>query len=113
MRFLHIQSGWEGSVADAQMFHDARFTDLRIPDGKYFLADAGFPTCAPLLVPYRGPRYHLAEWGRAQLRYGCYSYIIIILLLIIQILQSRDTRRTIQFATCHSSECHREGVRSD
>ena len=46
MHFLHIQSGWEGSVADAQMFHDSRFTDLSIPDGKYFLADAGFPTCS-------------------------------------------------------------------
>jgi hypothetical protein len=46
MQFLHIQSGWEGSVADAQMFHDARFTDLPVPDGKYFLADAGFPTCS-------------------------------------------------------------------
>ena len=55
MWFLHIQSGWEGSVADAQMFHDARFTDLPVPDGKYFLADAGFPTCSSLLVPYRGP----------------------------------------------------------
>ena len=111
MRFLHIQSGWEGSVADAQMFHDARFTDLRIPDGKYFLADAGFPTCSSLLVPYRGPRYHLAEWGRAQLRYECYFYVI--LLLINQILQSRHTRRTIQFETCHGSKCHREGIRSD
>jgi hypothetical protein len=111
MRFLHIQSGWEGSVADAQMFHDARFTDLRIPDGKYFLADAGFPTCSSLLVPYRGPRYHLAEWGRAQLRYECYFYVI--LLLINQILQSRHTRRTIQFETCHGSKCHREGIQSD
>ena len=54
MRFLHVQSGWEGSVADAQMFHDTRFTDLRIPDGKYFLADAGFPTCATLIIPYCG-----------------------------------------------------------
>ena len=32
------------------MFHDARFTDLPVPDGKYFLADAGFPTCSSLLV---------------------------------------------------------------
>ena len=70
MRFLHTQSGWEGSVANAQMFHDSRFTDLSIPDGKYFLADAGFPTCSTLLVPYRGAQYHLSEWGHTQLRYG-------------------------------------------
>ena len=78
MRFLHIQSGWEGSVANAQMFHDARFTDLPVPNGKYFLADAGFPTCSSLLIPYCGPRYHLAEWGHAQLqyRYYCYHYTV-------------------------------------
>jgi hypothetical protein len=66
MRFLHIQSRWEGSVADAQMFHDACFTDLPVPNGKYFLADVGFPTCSSLLIPYRGLQYHLAKWGCAQ-----------------------------------------------
>ena len=54
MQFLHTQSGWEGSVADAQMFHDSHFTDLSIPDGMYFLADAGFPTCSTLLILYHG-----------------------------------------------------------
>ena len=54
MQFLHTQSGWEESVADAQMFHDSCFTDLSIPDGKYFLADAGFPTCSTLLILYHG-----------------------------------------------------------
>jgi hypothetical protein len=60
MQFLHIQSGWKGSVADAQMFHDAHFTNLPVPDRKYFLADAGFPTCSSLLVPYCGPQYHIS-----------------------------------------------------
>ena len=54
LHFLHIQSSWERSVADTQMFHDSHFTDISIPDGKYFLADAGFPTCSTLLVPYHG-----------------------------------------------------------
>ena len=70
LHFLHTQSGWEGSFADTQMFHNSRFTNLSIPDGKYFLADAGSPTCSTLLVPYCGARYHLSEWSRAQLRYG-------------------------------------------
>jgi hypothetical protein len=69
MKFLYIFSGWDGSAADATMFYDARVTDLPIIQGKYYLADAGFPTCDTLLIPYRGVRYHLAEWGRAQLRY--------------------------------------------
>ena len=45
-----------------------RMTDLHIPAGKYYLADAGFPICDALVIPKRGVRYHLAEWGRAQQR---------------------------------------------
>lgn len=68
LMFQYILSGWEGSAADSTMYHDARLTDLPIPHGKYYLADAGFPACDALLVPYRGVRYHLAEWGRASVR---------------------------------------------
>lgn len=68
MCFMYIFSGWEGSTADSTMFQDARVTDFRVPVGKYYLADAGFPTCDALVIPIRGPRYHLQEWGRAQLR---------------------------------------------
>ena len=67
-RFLYIISGWEGSAADATMFMHARLMDFKIPHGKYYLADAGFALCNTLLVPYRGVRYHLAEWGRAGVR---------------------------------------------
>jgi hypothetical protein len=68
MRFLYMLSGWEGSMADASLFLDARLNDLTIPTGKYYLADAGFGSCDTALVPYRGRRYHLAEWGRANVR---------------------------------------------
>lgn len=71
MYFLYILSGWEGSAADAAVYLDARLTDLNIPNGKYYLADAGFGSCDACLVPYRGFRYHLAEWGRASVRYHC------------------------------------------
>jgi len=66
MNFTYVLSGWEGSMADATLYHDARMSDFTIPAGKYYLADVGFPSCLQLLVPYRGQRYHLAEWGRAQ-----------------------------------------------
>ena len=56
-------SGWEGSAADSQVFDDARRTDFKVPSGFYYLADAGFPMCDALLIPYRGKRYHLREWG--------------------------------------------------
>lgn len=69
MRFLFLVTGWEGSAADATMYNTARMQDFTIPNGKCYLADAGFGICEALLVPYRGVRYHLAEWGRANLRY--------------------------------------------
>ena len=67
------------------MYHDARLTDLTIPLGKYFLADAGFPICEGLLIPYRGVRYHLQEWGRANLRY---VIIILAIFCIITMINS-------------------------
>ena len=68
MNFYYIFSGWDGSAANSTMFYDARITDLKIPVGKYYLADAGFPICDTLLIPKRGVCYHLAEWGHAHQR---------------------------------------------
>jgi len=68
MRFTYILSGWEGSASDGLVFDDARRNDMPIPEGKYFLADAGFAASDALLIPYRGERYHLKEWGRVGLR---------------------------------------------
>ena len=53
---------------DAHVWEDALEHDLIIPAGKYFLADAGFPLCDQLLVPYQGVRYHLAKWGHTRVR---------------------------------------------
>ena len=63
MCFTYILSGWEGSAADGYTFEDARRSNLTVPSGKYFLADAGFSTCSVLMMPYHGERYHLKEWG--------------------------------------------------
>jgi hypothetical protein len=52
MKFFYVFSGWEGSASDAPMFHDACVTDLPVPSGKYYLADAGFPVCAVLVTSY-------------------------------------------------------------
>jgi hypothetical protein len=66
MQFCHVLSGWEGSAADATILEDAQQSDLSIPPGNYYLADAGFATCDALLVPYQGVRYHLKEWGKSH-----------------------------------------------
>jgi len=69
MKFFYMFPGWDGSTADSTVFHDTRITDLPVLLGKYYLADAGFPNCNALLVPYRGVRYHLAEFGPGDLAY--------------------------------------------
>jgi hypothetical protein len=68
LQFVYSLTGWEGSATDAHVYEDARNHDFEIPAGKYYLADAGYPLCPLLLVPYRNVRYHLAEWGRANIR---------------------------------------------
>lgn len=68
LKFTYTLTGWEGSATDARVYDDAISTDLQIPPGKYLLADAGYPLRPQLLVPYRGVRYHLAEWSRASQR---------------------------------------------
>jgi hypothetical protein len=65
MKFTYVLPGWEGSAADSMVFSNA---DLPVPQGRYYLADAGFPSCAALLTPYRGVRYHLKEWGASKVR---------------------------------------------
>lgn len=69
--FTYIMSGWEGSAGDGLLYNAARRTTLALPPNKYVLADAAFPSSPHVLVPYRGVRYHLQEWGRANLRYIC------------------------------------------
>ena len=69
LEFVYIFSGWEGSATDSAMFNDVRLTDLHILPGKYYLADAGFPSSLGTVIPFRGRCYHLTEWGHAGLRY--------------------------------------------
>ena len=64
LRFAYVLPGWEGSAADACIFQDSRNTNFAIKPGTSYLADAGFPSCNALLVPYHGVRYHLKEWER-------------------------------------------------
>jgi hypothetical protein len=76
-KFVYILSGWEGSASDSLVYQDARATDFKIPEGKYYLADAGYPNTDSLMVPYRGVRYHLKEWGNGRDRCDYILYSII------------------------------------
>lgn len=69
MLFCYLLVGREGSTSDSYLFEIARSTSFAVPEGCYYLADAGFSSCDVLLVPYRGVHYHLWEWGAANQRY--------------------------------------------
>jgi hypothetical protein len=86
LRFLYFVSGWEGAAADASMYEASRIRNFFIPQGKYYLADAGFGICDSLMVPYRGVRYHLAEWGRAAVRYIIYFVLSMPIFTDLEIL---------------------------
>ena len=65
--FLFGYTGWEGSATDKQIWEAVLDCGLEIPDGYYYLADAGYPDDDPrLLTPYCGVCYHLTEWSRAN-----------------------------------------------
>ena len=84
LQFYYALTGWEGSITDAQLWDDAISDDLVVPEGKYYLADAGFAACDQLLLPYWGVHYHLAEWGHANLQSGVMPICSMWLLFLIQ-----------------------------
>ena len=90
--FVYSYTGWEGSATNAWVYETACLIDLSIPTGKYFLADAGYPTCEELLVPYCGVQYHLAEWGCASVRYDLSSLLILLTYVAFVVLTGQWTR---------------------
>ncbi|XP_016490534.2 uncharacterized protein LOC107810288 [Nicotiana tabacum] len=59
-------TGWEGTASDSRIVKEAlnKQDPLRIPEGKYYIVDAGFMLRSGLITPYRGERYHLKEYSR-------------------------------------------------
>uniref|UniRef100_A0A453JC04 DDE Tnp4 domain-containing protein n=1 Tax=Aegilops tauschii subsp. strangulata TaxID=200361 RepID=A0A453JC04_AEGTS len=68
LRFIYVLAGWEGSTHDSYVLQDAlsRPNGLKIPEGKFFLADAGYAARPGILPPYRAVRYHLKEYRGAR-----------------------------------------------
>jgi hypothetical protein len=69
MYFYYVLSGWEGSAHDGRVFKDALTKGFTVPDGKYYLGDAGYALDDKCLTPYRGIRYHLREHYQSRKRY--------------------------------------------
>ena len=64
MKFTYVLAGWEGSTHDASILADSmsRPDGINIPDGKFYLGDAGYACRPGVLPPFRGTRYHLNEF---------------------------------------------------
>ncbi|CAL2227870.1 unnamed protein product [Prunus armeniaca] len=65
LEFIYVLSGWEGSAHDSKVLNDSlsRRNRLKVPQGKYFLVDCGFPNRRQFLAPFRGVRYHLQDFA--------------------------------------------------
>ncbi|KAJ0988023.1 hypothetical protein J5N97_006379 [Dioscorea zingiberensis] len=57
--FTYVLAGWEGSANDTLVLRDAlnRSNGLKVPEGKYYLAGAGYTTQRGFISPYKGVRY--------------------------------------------------------
>jgi hypothetical protein len=65
VKFTYVLAGWEESAHDSRVLNDAliRPGGFKIPEGKYYLDDAGYGNRNGILSPYRGVRYHLKEFS--------------------------------------------------
>ena len=66
--YTYVLPGWEGSAHDGRVLSDAMLKGFDIPDGKYYLADAGYALKKGYLTPYRGVRYHLREQYQSRFK---------------------------------------------
>ncbi|XP_020675193.1 protein ALP1-like [Dendrobium catenatum] len=68
LRITYVLAGWEGSAHDAAVLKNAleRSDGLRVPAGKYYLADGGYSTRNGFISTYRATRYHLKEFSSIQ-----------------------------------------------
>nr|GEW88026.1 hypothetical protein [Tanacetum cinerariifolium] len=70
MQFIYVLPGWEGSAHDGRVLRDAisREDGLKIPQGCYYLVDAGYCNAPGFLASFRGERYHFNEFHGQQPR---------------------------------------------
>ena len=66
--FCCIVPRWEESAHDGPVLQWALGNGLVVPEGKYFLVDAGYALKKGFLTPYRSVRYHLREQSIVKLR---------------------------------------------
>lgn len=60
--FSYVLAGAEGSINDASLIREAHTRSFTIPDGRFYLGDAGFGSRKGLIIPYPHVYYHLRDW---------------------------------------------------
>ncbi|XP_038682410.1 uncharacterized protein LOC119982890 [Tripterygium wilfordii] len=65
LKFTYVLAGWEGTASDSRIMKNAitRPYPLHIPEGKFYLLDAGYMLKSGLITCFRGERYHLKEYS--------------------------------------------------
>ncbi|XP_024315389.1 uncharacterized protein LOC100832632 isoform X2 [Brachypodium distachyon] len=65
LRFTYVLAGCDASAHDDAVLMDAIECEngLRVPEGKFYLVDAGYGAKPGFLPPFCGVRYYLNEWG--------------------------------------------------
>uniref|UniRef100_A0A803MTN5 DDE Tnp4 domain-containing protein n=1 Tax=Chenopodium quinoa TaxID=63459 RepID=A0A803MTN5_CHEQI len=62
LKFTYGLASWEGSAHDSRVLGDALRKGFKVPEGKYYLADAGYGDRKGFMPPFRRVRYHLKEY---------------------------------------------------
>ncbi|XP_078169485.1 uncharacterized protein LOC144563892 [Carex rostrata] len=62
MKFVFISVGCEGSANDMKVLRKAIEKGFTVPQGRYYLADAGYANTGRFLRPFRGHMYHLSQF---------------------------------------------------
>ena len=63
MKFVFVSVGCEGSANDMKVLRKAiERGGFTVPQGRYYLADAGYANTGRFLCPFRGHMYHLSQF---------------------------------------------------
>nr|XP_020164914.1 protein ALP1-like [Aegilops tauschii subsp. strangulata] len=65
LKFIYVLAGWEGSTHDANILSNnmSHHGGINIPDGKFYLGNAGYACRPGVFPPFRKTRYHLNEFA--------------------------------------------------
>ncbi|XP_074342840.1 uncharacterized protein LOC141680542 [Apium graveolens] len=72
MQFTYVLPGWESSTHDNRVLRDtlSRKKSLKVPQGTYYLCDAGYMNCAGFLTPFKARNVIERSFVLLNMRWG-------------------------------------------